>query len=80
MPHSGVSSHASHFVADAWHRVTESLISGCYYTEMTKNLGNASSNMPRPPKGSALGRLAPALFPLVVVGLGYLIGWKFFGF
>jgi hypothetical protein len=48
---------------------------------MTKNLGNAVRNIPREPaRISALSRLAPALFPLVVVALGYLIGWQFFGF
>jgi len=47
---------------------------------MTKNLGNASRNIPTPAKGSALGWLAPALFPLAVVALGYLIGRQFFGF
>jgi hypothetical protein len=48
---------------------------------MTKNLGNASRTIPREqPRSSALGRLAPALFPLVVAALGYLIGRQFFGF
>ncbi|WP_164783693.1 MULTISPECIES: hypothetical protein [unclassified Mesorhizobium] len=48
---------------------------------MTKNLGNAVRNAPKEPaRSSALSRLAPALFPLVVVALGYLIGWQFFGF
>jgi hypothetical protein len=47
---------------------------------MTKNLGNAAKNIPRPAKGSALGWLMPALFPLVVVALGYWIGRQFFGF
>lgn len=48
---------------------------------MTKNLGNAK---PRPPakevKTSLFGQIAPALFPLVVVALGYLVGRQFFGF
>ncbi|WP_082982190.1 hypothetical protein [Mesorhizobium sp. AA22] len=48
---------------------------------MTKNLGNAVRNAPKEPARSpALSRLAPALFPLAVVALGYLIGWQFFGF
>jgi hypothetical protein len=48
---------------------------------MTKNLGNASRTISRQqPKSSALGRLALALFPLVVVALGYMIGRQFFGF
>ncbi|MGX9575178.1 hypothetical protein [Mesorhizobium sp. f-mel] len=61
--------------------VAESLISDCYYWTMTKNLGNAVRNAPKEPaRSSALSRLAPALFPLAVVALGYLIGWQFFGF
>lgn len=48
---------------------------------MTKNLGNAERSAPKEPaSNSALSRLAPALFPLVVVALGYLVGWQFFGF
>jgi hypothetical protein len=48
---------------------------------MTKNLGNATRNSPaKEVKPSAFGRLAPALFPLVVVAVGYLIGKQFFGF
>jgi hypothetical protein len=48
---------------------------------MTKNLGNTVRNAPKEPaRSSTLSRLAPALFPLAVVGLGYLIGWQFFGF
>lgn len=48
---------------------------------MTKDLGNAVRNIPREPaRSSALSRLAPALFPLVVVALGYLVGWQFLGF
>ncbi|WP_202366892.1 MULTISPECIES: hypothetical protein [unclassified Mesorhizobium] len=47
---------------------------------MTKNLGIAESSAPKQPARSFLSRLAPALFPLVVVALGYLIGRQFFGF
>jgi uncharacterized membrane protein len=48
---------------------------------MTKNLGNAPRTIPRQqPKSSALGRLAPALFPLVVAAVGYIVGRQFFGF
>jgi len=47
---------------------------------MTKNLGNTSRHHPTPAKGSAVGWLAPALFPLAVVALGYWIGKQFFGF
>jgi hypothetical protein len=48
---------------------------------MTKNLGNAPRAIPRQqPKSSALGRLAPALFPLVVAAVGYMLGRQFFGF
>lgn len=47
---------------------------------MTKNLGNAPRNTPAAAKSFALGWLAPALFPLAVVALGYLIGKQFFGF
>lgn len=48
---------------------------------MTKNLGNAKPNAPaREIKNSPFGRIAPALFPLVVVVLGYLLGKQFFGF
>jgi len=48
---------------------------------MTKNLGNAPRILPRQqPKSATLGRLAPALFPLVVAALGYMIGRQFFGF
>ncbi len=48
---------------------------------MTKNLGNASRTISKKqPESSVLGRLAPALFPLVVVALGYMIGRQFFGF
>ncbi|WP_189502334.1 MULTISPECIES: hypothetical protein [unclassified Mesorhizobium] len=48
---------------------------------MTKNLGNATRNSPaKELKPSKLGRLAPALFPLVIAVLCYLIGRQFFGF
>ncbi|WP_189350172.1 MULTISPECIES: hypothetical protein [unclassified Mesorhizobium] len=48
---------------------------------MTKNLGNAKPNAPaREVKPSPLGRIAPALFPLIVVAVGYLVGKQFFGF
>lgn len=69
-------------VSGAAQHVGESLISDCYYSGiMTKNLGNAVRNAPKEPaRSSALSRLAPALFPLAVVALGYLIGWQFFGF
>ncbi|RWM80150.1 MAG: hypothetical protein EOR84_35265 [Mesorhizobium sp.] len=61
--------------------VGKSLISDSYYSGMTKDLGNAERSAPKQPASrSALSRLAPALFPLVVVALGYLIGWQFFGF
>ncbi|SIT59333.1 hypothetical protein BQ8794_70263 [Mesorhizobium prunaredense] len=67
-------------IARARH-VGESLISDRYYGGMTKNLGNAERSAPNEPaRSSALSRLAPALFPLVVVALGYLVGWQFFGF
>ncbi|UVC18457.1 hypothetical protein [Mesorhizobium onobrychidis] len=48
---------------------------------MTKNLGNAVRNARKEPaRRSVFSQLAPALFPLVVVALGYLVGWQFFGF
>ncbi|PAQ09196.1 hypothetical protein CIT26_14010 [Mesorhizobium temperatum] len=48
---------------------------------MTKNLGNAERSAAKEPaRRSVLSRLAPALFPLVVVALGFLVGWQFFGF
>jgi len=48
---------------------------------MTKNLGNAAYGASaKAVKPSLFGKLAPALFPLVVVALGYLVGRKFFGF
>ncbi|WP_292400143.1 hypothetical protein [Mesorhizobium sp.] len=48
---------------------------------MTKNLGNAVRNAPKEPaRSSVLSRLAPALFPLAVAALGYLVGRQFFGF
>lgn len=46
---------------------------------MTKNLGNARYMPPRDTKGSFFSKAAPALFPLVVVALGYVIGRQFFG-
>ncbi|MBZ9799346.1 hypothetical protein [Mesorhizobium sp. ES1-4] len=46
---------------------------------MTKNLGNARYVPPRDTKISFFSRLAPALFPLVVAALGYMIGRQFFG-
>ncbi|WP_172833725.1 hypothetical protein [Mesorhizobium sp. ORS 3428] len=48
---------------------------------MTKNLGNAKPLAPaRETKSSPLGRITPALFPLAVAALGYLVGKQFFGF
>ncbi|MDX8517344.1 hypothetical protein [Mesorhizobium dulcispinae] len=48
---------------------------------MTKNLGNAKPNAPvRETKPSPFSRMAPALFPLLVVALGYFVGKQFFGF
>ncbi|MCT2579242.1 MULTISPECIES: hypothetical protein [unclassified Mesorhizobium] len=48
---------------------------------MTKNLGNAKPNAPAGEiRSSPFGRIAPALFPLAVVALGYLVGKQFFGF
>ncbi|TIN21810.1 MAG: hypothetical protein E5Y31_19895 [Mesorhizobium sp.] len=46
---------------------------------MTKNLGNARYMPPKDAKVSLLGKAAPALFPLVVAALGYMIGKQFFG-
>ncbi|WP_137935047.1 hypothetical protein [Mesorhizobium comanense] len=46
---------------------------------MTKNLGNARYTPTKEQQGSMLGKVAPALFPLVVVALGYMIGRQFFG-
>ncbi|TSE03184.1 hypothetical protein C1D09_027010 [Mesorhizobium intechi] len=46
---------------------------------MTKNLGNARYVPPKDTKVSFLSRAAPALFPLVVAALGYMIGRQFFG-
>jgi hypothetical protein len=46
---------------------------------MTKNLGNARYVPPKEQQGSVLGKVAPALFPLAVVALGYMIGRQFFG-
>ncbi|WP_167524562.1 MULTISPECIES: hypothetical protein [unclassified Mesorhizobium] len=48
---------------------------------MTKNIGNAKPNAPaKELRPSPLGRIAPALFPLVVVALGYFVGKQFLGF
>jgi hypothetical protein len=46
---------------------------------MTKNLGNARYVPPNDTKPSFLSKAAPALFPLVVAALGYMIGRQFFG-
>ncbi|TGQ63890.1 hypothetical protein EN829_021405 [Mesorhizobium sp. M00.F.Ca.ET.186.01.1.1] len=46
---------------------------------MTKNLGNARYVAPKDAKVSLLSKAAPALFPLVVAVLGYMIGRQFFG-
>lgn len=46
---------------------------------MTKNLGNARYVPPKDAKVSLFGKAAPALFPLVVAALGYMIGRQFFG-
>ncbi|TPN76047.1 hypothetical protein FJ987_14500 [Mesorhizobium sp. CU2] len=48
---------------------------------MTKNLGNAEPSAPaKDTNPSLLSKAAPALFPLVVVALGYVVGRQFFGF
>jgi|GEM_PF-2201225 len=48
---------------------------------MTKNLGNAKPSAPaKEINPSLFGKAAPALFPLVVAALGYLIGRHFLGF
>ena len=48
---------------------------------MTKNIGKAKPASPaREVKPSLLGKVAPALFPLVVAALGYFLGRQFFGF
>ena len=48
---------------------------------MTKNLHNAKPNSPaREANASVLGKIAPALFPLAVAAVGYLVGRQFFGF
>ena len=48
---------------------------------MTKNIGNATRNSPaKEVKPRRFDRLAPALFPLAVVAIGYLVGRQFFGF
>ncbi|MER9328803.1 hypothetical protein NKJ26_32025 [Mesorhizobium sp. M0152] len=46
---------------------------------MTKNLGNARHTPAKDQQVSVLSKVAPALFPLVVVALGYVIGKQFFG-
>lgn len=47
---------------------------------MTKNLGNAKPSAPaKEISASLFGRAAPALFPLVVAALGYLVGRHYFG-
>ena len=46
---------------------------------MTKNLGNALHTPAQVQQVSVLGKVAPALFPLVVAALGYMIGRQFFG-
>jgi hypothetical protein len=46
---------------------------------MTKNLGNARYVPPKDTKTSLFGKVAPAVFPLVVAALGYMIGRQFFG-
>lgn len=48
---------------------------------MTKNLGNAKPSAPaKEINPSLFSKAAPALFPLVVAALGYLVGLHFFGF
>ncbi len=48
---------------------------------MTKNLGNAKPSAPaKEINPSLFSRAAPALFPLVVAALGYLVGRHFLGF
>ncbi|AZV20873.1 MULTISPECIES: hypothetical protein [Mesorhizobium] len=46
---------------------------------MTKNLGNARHTPAKDLQVSLLGKAAPALFPLVVAALGYMVGKQFFG-
>jgi hypothetical protein len=46
---------------------------------MTKNLGNGRHTPAKDQRISLLGKVAPALFPLVVAALGYIIGKQFFG-
>ncbi len=46
---------------------------------MTKNLGNARHTPAQVQQSSLASKIAPALFPLVVAALGYLIGRQFFG-
>lgn len=48
---------------------------------MTKNLGNARPSAPAKEISSSLfSKAAPALFPLVVAALGYLVGRHYLGF
>jgi hypothetical protein len=48
---------------------------------MTKNLGNAKPSAPAKEMNSSLfSKAAPALFPLVVAALGFVIGRHYFGF
>lgn len=47
---------------------------------MTKNLGNAKPPSPvREITPSLFSRIAPALFPLAIAALGYIVGKQFFG-
>lgn len=46
---------------------------------MTKNLGNGRHTPAKDQRSSLLGKVTPALFPLIVVALGYVIGKQFFG-
>ena len=48
---------------------------------MTKNLGNAKPSVPaKEINPSLFSKAAPALFPLVVAALGYVVGRHFFSF
>lgn len=48
---------------------------------MTKNVGNAKPSAPaKEISASLFSRATPALFPLLVAALGYLIGRHYFGF
>jgi hypothetical protein len=48
---------------------------------MTKNVGNTTHHAsPEKVKRSPFAGLGPALFPLAVVAICYLIGKRFFGF